>query len=135
CIYCFARPTHAWLNLSPGLDFETKLVARPGAGALLDRELRAKSYVPKVMAIGTNTDPYQPVEQRYRVMREVLEVLSAFNHPVGIVTKGAGIERDIDLLAPMAGKGLASVGISVTTLDADLARRMEPRVPAPKRRL
>lgn len=135
CIYCFARPSHAFLNLSPGLDFETRLIARPGAGEVLDRELRAKSYRPEVMAIGTNTDPYQPIEGRYRVMREVLEVLSAFNHPVGIVTKGSGIERDIDILAPMAAKGLAFVGVSVTTLDRDLARRMEPRVPTPERRL
>ena len=135
CVYCFARPTHAYLNLSPGLDFETRLIARPGAGAVLERELRRKGYRPAVMAIGTNTDPYQPIERRYRVMREVLEVLAAFNHPVGIVTKGTGIERDIDLLAPMAAAGLAQVGVSVTTLDAGLARRMEPRVPAPARRL
>lgn len=135
CIYCFARPSHAYLNLSPGLDFETKLLARPGVGAVLDRELRAPSYRPEVMAIGTNTDPYQPIEGKYRVMREVLEVLCAFNHPVGIVTKGSGIERDIDLLAPMAAKGLCFVGISVTTLDRDLARKLEPRVPSPARRL
>ncbi len=135
CIYCFARPSHAYLNLSPGLDFETKLLARPGAGAVLDRELRRKGYRVATMAMGTNTDPYQPIEGRYRVTREVLEVLAAFNHPVGIVTKGTGIERDIDILAPMAARGLAFVGISVTTLDAGLARRMEPRVPAPKRRL
>ena len=135
CIYCFARPSHAFLNLSPGLDFETRLIARPGAGAVLERELRARSYRPAVMAIGTNTDPYQPIERRYRVMREVLEVLSAFGHPVGIVTKGSGVERDIDLLAAMAAKGLAHVGVSVTTLDRDLARAMEPRVPTPERRL
>ena len=135
CIYCFARPTHAYLNLSPGLDFETRLIARPGAGAVLDRELRRKGYTPAVMAIGTNTDPYQPIEGKYRVMREVLEVLAAFNHPVAIVTKGTGIERDLDLLAPMAAAGLLSVGVSVTTLDAGLARKMEPRVPAPARRL
>jgi DNA repair photolyase len=135
CIYCFARPSHAYLNLSPGLDFETRLIARPGAGAVLDRELRRKSYRPAVMAIGTNTDPYQPIEGRYGVMREVLEVLAAFNHPVAIVTKGTGIERDLDLLVPMAAAGLVSVGVSVTTLDAGLARKMEPRVPAPARRL
>ena len=135
CIYCFARPTHAYLNLSPGLDFETRLIARPGAGAALEKELRKKGYTPQTMAIGTNTDPYQPIEGRYRVMREVLEVLAAFNHPVGIVTKGTGVERDIDLLAPMAARGLAFVGVSVTTLDARLARKMEPRVPAPQRRL
>jgi DNA repair photolyase len=135
CIYCFARPSHAFLNLSPGLDFETRLIARPGAGAVLEKELRAKAYRPEVMAIGTNTDPYQPIEGRYRVMREVLEVLAAFDHPVGIVTKGSGVERDIDILAPMAQRGLAFVGVSVTTLDRDLARRMEPRVPTPLRRL
>ncbi|MDH2325421.1 PA0069 family radical SAM protein [Cereibacter sp. SYSU M97828] len=135
CIYCFARPTHAYLNLSPGLDFETKLIARPGIGAVLDRELRAKSYVPAPIALGTNTDPYQPIEREHRVMREVLEVLAAHNHPVAIVTKGAMVERDLDILAPMAAKGLAKVGISVTTLDADLARSMEPRVPSPARRI
>jgi DNA repair photolyase len=135
CIYCFARPSHAFLNLSPGLDFETKLIARPGIGAVLERELRAKSYRVAVMAIGTNTDPYQPIEAEYGVMREVLEVLRAFKHPVAITTKGTLIERDIDLLAEMAGQGLARVGISVTTLDANLSRKMEPRVAAPKRRL
>jgi DNA repair photolyase len=135
CIYCFARPSHAFLNLSPGLDFETKLIARPGIGAVLERELRAKSYRVAVMAIGTNTDPYQPIEAEYGVMREVLEVLLAFKHPVAITTKGTLIERDIDLLAEMAGQGLARVGISVTTLDANLSRKMEPRVAAPKRRL
>jgi DNA repair photolyase len=135
CIYCFARPSHAYLNLSPGLDFETKLIARPGLGAILDRELRAKSYQVAPIALGTNTDPYQPIEREYKVMREILEVLSAFNHPLTIVTKGTLIERDIDILAPMAAKGLVKVGISVTTLDAELSRKMEPRVPAPKRRL
>jgi DNA repair photolyase len=135
CIYCFARPSHAWLNLSPGLDFETKLIARPGLAAVLDRELRAKAYVPQVIAIGTNTDPYQPVEAKARVMREVVEVLSAFRHPLAITTKGTLIERDIDLLAPMAEAGLLRVGISVTTLDADLSRRMEPRAALPARRL
>jgi len=135
CIYCYARPTHAYLNLSPGLDFETKLIARPGIGAVLDRELRAKSYVPRTIALGTNTDPYQPVEAEHQVMREVLEVLSAFDHPLGIVTKGAMVERDLDLLAPMAARGLARVGISVTTLDAGLARKLEPRAASPARRL
>ncbi|MFC3180698.1 PA0069 family radical SAM protein [Cypionkella sinensis] len=135
CIYCFARPSHAFLNLSPGLDFETKLIARPGIGVVLERELRAKSYRVAVMALGTNTDPYQPIEAEYRVMREVLEVLRAFKHPVAITTKGTLIERDMDLLADMAAQGLCRVGVSVTTLDADLSRRMEPRVAAPKRRL
>ncbi|MCB5410056.1 PA0069 family radical SAM protein [Pseudogemmobacter faecipullorum] len=135
CVYCYARPSHAYLNLSPGVDFETRLLARPGIGAVLDRELRAKSYRPGPMAIGTNTDPYQPVEAKYQVMREVLQVLAAFNHPLDITSRGTLIERDIDLLAPMAAKGLVSVGISITTLDAGLARRMEPRAPAPARRL
>lgn len=135
CVYCFARPSHAFLNLSPGLDFETRLVARPGIGAVLARELGAKSYRVATVALGTNTDPYQPIEADRRLMREVLEVLWAHRHPVAITTKGTLIERDIDLLAPMAAAGLLRVGISVTTLDARLARAMEPRCPAPARRL
>ena len=135
CIYCYARPTHAWLNLSPGLDFETRLIARPGIAAVLDAELRRPSYTVAPLAIGTNTDPYQPIERDHGIMREVLAVLAAFRHPVWITTRGTTIERDIDLIAPMAAQGLASVSISVTTLDADLARKMEPRAPAPKRRL
>ncbi len=135
CIYCFARPSHAWLGLSPGLDFETRLIARPAAPEVLTRELARKSYRPAVIAIGTNTDPYQPIEGRLRVMRGVLDVLAEHRHPVGIVTKGTLIERDLDLLGEMAGKGLAHVGISVTTLDPDIARAMEPRVPHPERRL
>lgn len=135
CAYCYARPSHAYLNLSPGLDFETKLIARPGIGAVLARELRVRSYKPAVIAIGTNTDPYQPVEREHRVMREVLEVLAAHRHPVAITTKGALVERDLDILGPMAGLGLVRVGISVTTLDAGLSRALEPRAPAPARRL
>ena len=135
CIYCFARPTHAYLNLSPGLDFETKLIARPGIGRVLERELRAKSYKVAVMALGTNTDPYQPIEAGHRVMREVLEVLAAFRHPVAITTKSTLIERDLDILAPLAAQGLVRVGVSITTLDPVLARRMEPRAAAPARRL
>ncbi len=135
CIYCFARPSHAYLNLSPALDFETKLIARPGIGAVLERELRAKSYKVATVAIGTNTDPYQPCERDHRVMREVVEVLAAFNHPLAITTKGTLIERDLDLLAPMAAKGLLRVGVSVTTLDAGLSRSMEPRAASPARRL
>ncbi|WP_050927832.1 PA0069 family radical SAM protein [Aestuariivita boseongensis] len=135
CIYCFARPSHAYLGLSPGLDFETRLVARPQAPDVLARELAAKSYRVAPIAIGTNTDPYQPCEKEHQITRACLQVLSDFNHPVAIVTKGALIERDIDILAPMAKRGLARVGISLTTLDADLSRRMEPRVPGPKRRL
>jgi DNA repair photolyase len=135
CVYCFARPTHAWLGLSPGLDFETRLVARPEAAVALRRELSSRSYHPAPIAMGTNTDPYQPIEKQHRIMRDVLKVLAEFSHPVTIVTKGALIERDLDLLAPMAARGLARVGISVTTLDPDLCRRMEPRAPAPARRL
>jgi DNA repair photolyase len=135
CVYCFARPSHAFLNLSPGLDFETRLIARPGIGAVLARELRARRYRPGVIAIGTNTDPYQPCEAEHRVMREVLEVLAAFDHPVAITTKGTLIERDLDILGPMAARGLVRVGVSVTTLDPGLARSMEPRAAAPGRRL
>lgn len=135
CIYCFARPSHAFLGLSPGLDFETKLVAKPNAAEILERELRSKSYVVRPIAIGTNTDPYQPIEKDAKIMRACLKVLAAFNHPVAIVTKGTLIERDIDILAPMAKRGLARVGISMTSLDRDLARKMEPRVPSPARKL
>jgi DNA repair photolyase len=135
CVYCFARPTHAYLGLSPGLDFETRLFAKPNAAALLDEELRRPGYRPAVMAIGTNTDPYQPVEREMAIMRSVLETLSAFNHPVGIVTKSALILRDLDLLVPMAKKGLVQVHLSLTTLDRGLARRMEPRAATPGKRL
>ena len=135
CIYCFARPTHAFLGLSPGLDFETRLIARPAAPEQLARELSAKRYQVAPLAFGTNTDPYQPIEGERAIMRGCLEVLAEFRHPVTIVTKGTLIERDIDILSEMAAMGLARVGVSVTTLDPDLSRRMEPRVPAPKRRL
>ena len=135
CIYCFARPSHAWLGLSPGLDFETKLVARPEAPNLLRRELAKPGYRPAVIAIGTNTDPYQPIEKDRRIMRGILEVLSEYRHPVGVVTKGSLVERDADVLGEMGRAGLARVGISVTTLDPVLSRRMEPRCPGPKRRL
>jgi len=135
CVYCFARPSHASLGLSPGLDFETKLVARPDAPEMLARELGRKGYAPAPIAIGTNTDPYQPIEKQYRVMRRVLEVLAKHRHPVTVTTKGMLIERDIDILSDLAGQGLASVGISVTTLDAALSRKMEPRAPAPARRI
>lgn len=135
CIYCFARPTHAYLGYSPGLDFETRLIARPDAAKVLDRTLRHTKYQVAPLAIGTNTDPYQPIEGRYRVMRQVLQVLERFHHPVTIVTKGTLIERDIDILSRLALRGLVHVGISITTLDATLSRKMEPRVPAPTRRL
>ncbi|OSQ50815.1 PA0069 family radical SAM protein [Marivita geojedonensis] len=135
CIYCFARPTHAWLGLSPGLDFETRLVARPDAADVLERELRARRYQIAPVAIGTNTDPYQPIERDRQIMRACLEVLRAFRHPVMIATKGTLIERDIDILSDMAAQNLVRVGITITTLDAELNRRMEPRVPSPTRRL
>ncbi len=135
CIYCFARPTHAYLGLSPGLDFETRLVARPGIAAVLEGELRARRYRPAPIALGTNTDPYQPCDAEHRLMRALLQVLSDCRHPVAITTKGTLVERDIDLLAPMAAQGLAAVGVSLTTLDAGLSRRLEPRAPAPGRRL
>ena len=135
CVYCFARPTHAYMGLSPGLDFETKLFAKADAAVLLERELAAKNYQPRTIAIGTNTDPYQPIERQHRVMRQVLEVLARTNHPVGIVTKSALVLRDLDLLAPMAEKGLVKVALSVTSLDPVLARRLEPRAAAPEKRL
>lgn len=135
CIYCYARPTHAWLDLSPGLDFESRLFAKPDAAKLLRATLRKPGYVPKVIALGTNTDPYQPIERQHRVMRQVLEVLARTNHPVGIVTKSALVLRDLDLLAPMAEKGLVKVALSVTSLDPVLARRLEPRAAAPEKRL
>ncbi|TNF57312.1 MAG: PA0069 family radical SAM protein [Rhodobacteraceae bacterium] len=135
CIYCFARPSHAWLGLSPGLDFETRLIARPGAAEVLGRELSVRGYKVAPIAIGTNTDPYQPVEKAMEITRDCLRVLADFQHPVAVVTKGALVERDIDILSEMAAQGLARVGISLTTLDPDLSRRMEPRAPAPERRL
>ncbi|MGE0260934.1 MAG: PA0069 family radical SAM protein [Alphaproteobacteria bacterium] len=135
CIYCFARPTHAFLGLSPGLDFETRLLHKPDAARLLEAELRKPRYRCAVIAMGTNTDPYQPIERQYQTTRSILEVLSAFNHPVGIVTKSALVARDIDILAPMAAKNLAHVFVSVTTLDRTIARRMEPRAATPQRRL
>jgi DNA repair photolyase len=135
CVYCFARPTHAYLGLSPGLDFESKLLVKPEAADLLEKELAAPNYSPRVIAIGTNTDPYQPIERRYQVMRRILEVLDRAGHPVGIVTKSALVLRDLDILARMAGRNLAKVALSVTTLDARLARKMEPRAATPLRRL
>lgn len=135
CIYCFARPSHGFLGMSPGLDFETRLIMRPNIAQVLEAELRRPSYKVAPIAMGTNTDPYQPIEATAGLTRQVLEVLSRFNHPVTIVTKGCMIERDIDLIAPMAKRGLLRVGVSITTLDAELSRRMEPRAPAPERRL
>lgn len=135
CIYCFARPTHSYMGLSAGLDFEAKLFAKPDAPRLLERELSKPGYKVKPIAIGTNTDPYQPIEREWRIMRQILEVLDKANHPVVIVTKSALILRDIDILTSMAERGLVKVGISVTTLDRKLARTMEPRASTPAKRL
>lgn len=135
CVYCYARPSHAFLGLSPGLDFESRIFAKPEAAKLLARELRRTGYRCAAIAIGTNTDPYQPVERDWRLMRQILEVLSAANHPVEIVTKSALITRDIDILSDMAKRDLAAVFLSVTTLNRRLARAMEPRAATPERRL
>jgi DNA repair photolyase len=135
CIYCYARPSHAYLELSPGLDFETKLHAKTNAVELLKDELSRKGYVPTPMAFGTNTDCYQPIERKYRIMRGLIEVLAACDHPLTIVTKSALIERDIDLLAPMAKKGLVKAFVSITTLDHKTARTLEPRAASPQRRV
>lgn len=135
CIYCFARPTHAFMGLSPGLDFEGRLFAKPDAARLLERELSRPGYKVQPIAIGTNTDPYQPIEREWRIMRQILEVLEAANHPVGIVTKSALVTRDADILGRMAAKGLARVAVSVTTLDRRLSRAMEPRAATPEKRL
>ncbi len=135
CVYCFARPTHAFMGLSAGLDFEARLFAKPDAPKLLERELSKAGYKPRVIAMGTNTDPYQPIEKKWRISRQLLEVLNACNHPVGIVTKSSLILRDMDILSQMAEKGLVKVALSVTTLDRRLARTMEPRASTPVRRL
>ena len=135
CFYCYARPTHAYQGLSAGLDFESRLFVKDGAAALLERELANPKYKPKMIALGANTDAYQPIERQYRVTRGVLEVLAKARHPVGIVTKSNLVLRDLDLLAPMAADGLVKVFVSVTTVDRGLARRMEPRAPTPERRL
>jgi DNA repair photolyase len=135
CVYCFARPTHAYLGLSPGLDFETRLLYKPRAAELLTEALARPGYRCAPLVLGANTDPYQPVERRLGITRQVLEVLQAFRHPVSVVTKSSLVERDLDILAPLAEQGLAEVRVSVTTLDRGLARRMEPRATAPERRL
>ena len=135
CVYCYARPTHSYLNLSPGLDFETKIVAKRNIAELLRSELLAPRYQPDLLVVGTVTDAYQPVERELRITRSLLEVLGEARHPVAIVTKGSGVERDIDLLAPMGAQRLAAVYVTITTLDAQLARILEPRAAAPHRRL
>jgi DNA repair photolyase len=135
CIYCYARPSHAYLGLSPGLDFETKLFAKANAAELLRAELSRPGYRCEVISIGANTDPYQPIERKYKITRGILEVLAECDHPLGIVTKSALVERDLDVLAPMAKKGLVHVFVSIGTLDHELMRRLEPRTSAPRRRL
>lgn len=135
CIYCYARPTHSYLNLSPGLDFETKIVAKRNIATLLRAELSKKHYQPKLIAIGTATDCYQPLERELRLTRSVIELMQETHHPFTLVTKSSGVERDLDLIAPMAVRGLASVAVTITTLDAELARKLEPRAAAPHRRL
>ena len=135
CVYCYARPSHAYLGYSPGLDFETKILFKPNLPELLERELRKPGYQARVIGLGSNTDPYQPAERTLALTRGALEVLERFNHPVSIVTKSAGVVRDIDILARMAKRNLVRVWLSITTLDGDLARRMEPRAATPARRL
>ena len=135
CVYCYARPSHAYLGLSAGLDFETRLFHKPDAAEQLAKELAAPGYSPQAICLGANTDPYQPIERKIRLTRRIIEVLHACNHPLRIISKGALIERDIDLLAPMAAQNLISVSISITSLDRELSRRMEPRAAAPQRRL
>src|SRR2546422_2909002 len=135
CIYCYARPSHAYLELSPGLDFETKLFAKTNAAELLREELSRPGYKPSPIALGANTDCYQPIERKYLITRSILEVLAEFQHPVTLVTKSALIERDLDLLGPMAEKNLVRVFVSIGTLDRELARKLEPRAASPQRRL
>ena len=135
CIYCFARPSHTYLGLSAGLDFETRILIKPDAPQLLRQALSKRNYQCATLALGTNTDPYQPLERQHKIMRQILEVLLETRHPVSIVTKSALIERDLDLLSAMAAQGLVSVGVSITTLDNKLARSLEPRAAAPQRRL
>jgi DNA repair photolyase len=135
CIYCYARPSHCYLGHSAGLDFETKLYAKPNAAALLKQEFKKPGYKPETIAIGGNTDPYQPIERERRITRSILEVMAETNHPVGIITKSALVARDIDILGPMAEKNLARVAVSITTLDRHVARAMEPRAATPPKRL
>lgn len=135
CIYCYARPTHSYLNLSPGLDFETKIIAKRNIAAMLRADLGKRSYVPKLINIGSATDCYQPVERELRLTRGLIELMQELGHPLALVTKSSGVERDLDLLAPMAARHLAAVYVTITTLDGELARKLEPRAAAPHRRL
>jgi DNA repair photolyase len=135
CVYCYARPTHSYLNLSPGLDFETRIIAKPNLSTVLAKELLSRTYVAHQIVIGSATDAYQPGEREWRITRSVLELLHRCHHPLAIVTKGSGVERDLDLLAPMAARHLAAVYVTITTLDSALARKLEPRAAAPYRRL
>ena len=135
CIYCFARPTHSYLNLSPGLDFETQIIAKRNIAQVLRSELGRRSYVPRLLNIGSATDCYQPVERELRLTRGLIELMGQLRHPFSLVTKSSGVERDLDLIAPMAAQKLAAVYVSVTTLDGELARKLEPRAAAPYRRL
>ena len=135
CVYCYARPSHSFLGLSPGLDFETQIIAKPNLAEVLARELQAKSYLPKLIAVGTVTDGYQPIERDLNITRSVVQVLHDCHHPVAIVTKGSGVERDLDLLAPMAARKLAAVYVTITSLNRELCRKLEPRAAAPHRRL
>ena len=135
CVYCYARPTHAYHGLSAGLDFETRLFAKPDAARLLEAEFRKPNYKPQTIQLGANTDPYQTIERTRRITRGVIEVMHRYNHPLGITTKSDLVLRDLDLLAPMAARGLVGVAVSITTLDAKLARTMEPRCPRPEKRL
>jgi DNA repair photolyase len=135
CVYCFARPTHSYLNMSPGLDFETRIIAKVNAAERLQLSFASPSYKPMLLCLGTATDAYQPVERKLRITRALIEVLQAHRHPFSVVTKSSGIERDLDLIAPMAAQGLVAVYVSVTTLDNELARVLEPRAAAPQRRL
>ena len=135
CVYCYARPSHSYLGLSPGLDFETQIIAKPNLAEVLSRELQAKSYVPKLIALGTVTDGYQPIERELKITRSLLQVLYDCHHPVAIVTKGSGVERDLDLLKPMAARNLAAVYVTITSLNGELTRKLEPRAAAPHRRL
>ena len=135
CIYCFARPTHSYLNMSPGLDFETRIIAKVNAAQRLRETFAKRGYVPKLLNIGSATDAYQPIERKLRITRSLIELLAECEHPFSLVTKSSGVERDLDLIAPMAERGLAAVYVSVTSLDPELARVLEPRAAAPHRRL